>query len=127
MVRAADLVLIPTRPSPHDLRAVGSTVALVEEPGEALCIRGDPSQAERPADRSGRSPRFQRMGRWPLPSCMTGWTYADFHDRRADRHRERTEKGKKRGRDGRAVGISCLHEQTESTKVRKHERKAQYG
>ena len=26
----ADLVVIPTRPSPHDLRAVGSTVALVE-------------------------------------------------------------------------------------------------
>ncbi len=27
----ADLVLIPTRPSPHDLRAVGSTVELVEK------------------------------------------------------------------------------------------------
>jgi cellulose biosynthesis protein BcsQ len=26
----ADLVIIPTRPSPHDLRAVDSTVALVE-------------------------------------------------------------------------------------------------
>jgi len=30
VVQAADLVLIPTRPSPHDLRAVGSTVALIE-------------------------------------------------------------------------------------------------
>lgn len=29
VVRSADLVLIPTRPSPHDLRAVGSTVELV--------------------------------------------------------------------------------------------------
>jgi len=28
VLRSADLVLIPTRPSPHDLRAVGSTVAL---------------------------------------------------------------------------------------------------
>ena len=28
--RLADLVLIPTRPSPHDLRAVGSTVDLVQ-------------------------------------------------------------------------------------------------
>lgn len=28
---AADLVLIPTRPSPHDLRAVGSTVTLAQE------------------------------------------------------------------------------------------------
>lgn len=30
VVRLADLVLIPTRPSPHDLRAVGATVDLVE-------------------------------------------------------------------------------------------------
>lgn len=30
VVRSADLVLIPTRPSPHDLRAVGSTVDLVQ-------------------------------------------------------------------------------------------------
>jgi chromosome partitioning protein len=31
VVQSADLVLIPTRPSPHDLRAVGSTVSVVEE------------------------------------------------------------------------------------------------
>jgi chromosome partitioning protein len=31
VIAQADLVLIPTRPSPHDLRAVGSTVALVQE------------------------------------------------------------------------------------------------
>lgn len=30
VVASADLVLIPTRPSPHDLRAVGSTVELVQ-------------------------------------------------------------------------------------------------
>src|SRR6185295_10698751 len=30
VVTVADLVLIPTRPSPHDLRAVGSTVELVQ-------------------------------------------------------------------------------------------------
>jgi chromosome partitioning protein len=30
VVGSADLVLIPARPSPHDLRAVGSTVALVQ-------------------------------------------------------------------------------------------------
>ena len=30
---AADLVLIPTRPSPHDLRAVGSTVDLAHDAG----------------------------------------------------------------------------------------------
>lgn len=32
----ADLVLIPTRPSPHDLRAVGSTVELVEAAGKRM-------------------------------------------------------------------------------------------
>lgn len=30
VLAVADMVLIPTRPSPHDLRAVGSTVELVE-------------------------------------------------------------------------------------------------
>ena len=30
VIRVADLVLIPTRPSPHDLRSVGRTVELVE-------------------------------------------------------------------------------------------------
>lgn len=30
VVRLSDLVLIPTRPSPHDLRAVGATVDIVE-------------------------------------------------------------------------------------------------
>lgn len=34
VVRSADLVLIPTRPSPHDLRAVGSTVDLVQGAGK---------------------------------------------------------------------------------------------
>ena len=32
----ADLVLIPTRPSPHDLRAVGSTIDLAEQAGKRL-------------------------------------------------------------------------------------------
>ena len=36
VVRTADLVLIPTRPSPHDLRAVGSTVELVENEGKRM-------------------------------------------------------------------------------------------
>ena len=34
VVATADLVLIPTRPSPHDLRAVGSTVELVQDAGK---------------------------------------------------------------------------------------------
>jgi chromosome partitioning protein len=33
VIACADLVLIPVRPSPHDLRAVGATVALAEAAG----------------------------------------------------------------------------------------------
>ena len=36
VLSVADLVLIPTRPSPHDLRAVGSTVDLVEQAGKRM-------------------------------------------------------------------------------------------
>ncbi|MCG7357633.1 ParA family protein [Roseomonas mucosa] len=36
VVATADLVLIPTRPSPHDLRAVGATVDLVERCGRPM-------------------------------------------------------------------------------------------
>ncbi|HEU4962080.1 MAG TPA: ParA family protein, partial [Sphingomonas sp.] len=36
VVRISDLVLIPARPSPHDLRAAGATVELVERVGKPL-------------------------------------------------------------------------------------------
>ncbi|HXQ52331.1 MAG TPA: ParA family protein [Stellaceae bacterium] len=36
VVRFADLVLIPARPSPHDLRAAGATVEVVERLGKPL-------------------------------------------------------------------------------------------
>ena len=36
VLAVADMVLIPTRPSPHDLRAVGSTVELVETAGKRM-------------------------------------------------------------------------------------------
>lgn len=36
VLQQADLVLIPTRPSPHDLRAVGTTVDLVEQAGKRM-------------------------------------------------------------------------------------------
>jgi chromosome partitioning protein len=36
VLQVADLVLIPTRPSPHDLRAVGTTVELVERAGKKM-------------------------------------------------------------------------------------------
>ena len=36
VVRASDLVVVPARPSPHDLRAAGATVELVERLGKPL-------------------------------------------------------------------------------------------
>jgi chromosome partitioning protein len=36
VVAHADLVLVPTRPSPHDLRAVGATVDIAERHGKPL-------------------------------------------------------------------------------------------
>ena len=36
VIRLADLVLIPARPSPHDLRAAGATVDLVDRLGKPL-------------------------------------------------------------------------------------------
>ena len=36
VVQQADLVVVPTRPSPHDLRAVGATVDIVEGAGKPL-------------------------------------------------------------------------------------------
>jgi chromosome partitioning protein len=36
VIRVCDLVVIPTRPSPHDLRAAGATVDLVENVGKPL-------------------------------------------------------------------------------------------
>lgn len=36
VIRLSDLVVIPTRPSPHDLRSIGATVELVEHLGKPL-------------------------------------------------------------------------------------------
>jgi chromosome partitioning protein len=36
VIQVAELILIPTRPSPHDLRAVGATVDLCERAGKPL-------------------------------------------------------------------------------------------
>lgn len=48
VVRLADLVLIPTRPSPHDLRAVGSTVEHCPGDRSAVRLRRHPGQADSP-------------------------------------------------------------------------------
>jgi chromosome partitioning protein len=36
VIQVAELIIIPTRPSPHDLRAAGATVELVERAGKPL-------------------------------------------------------------------------------------------
>lgn len=36
VIALASLVLIPTRPSPHDLRAVGSTIGMAEQAGKRM-------------------------------------------------------------------------------------------
>jgi chromosome partitioning protein len=38
VVAVADMVLVPVRPSPHDLRAVGQTVELVEQAGKPFAF-----------------------------------------------------------------------------------------
>jgi chromosome partitioning protein len=52
VVRQADLILIPTRPSPHDLRAVGATVDLVESTGKPMVfvVNGATTRAKITAD-----------------------------------------------------------------------------
>lgn len=47
VVRAADLVLVPVRPSPHDLRAAGATIELVATLGKRLVfvVNGASSRA----------------------------------------------------------------------------------
>lgn len=52
VVQLADLVVIPTRPSPHDLRAVGATVDIVTECGKKMVfvINGAAHRARITAD-----------------------------------------------------------------------------
>src|ERR1044072_3146316 len=62
VINVAELVVIPTRPSPHDLRAVRATVDLCDRAGQPLIFVGTPPPPKpRPArrgppPRSGRAP-----------------------------------------------------------------------
>ena len=51
-MQPAHLVLIPTRPSPHDLRAISSTVAMAEKAGKRMLfvINGAANRARITAD-----------------------------------------------------------------------------
>ena len=52
VIKVSDLVVIPTRPSPHDLRAAGATVDIVERCGKSLVfvINGAAPRARITAD-----------------------------------------------------------------------------
>ena len=52
VVECSDLILIPARPSPHDLRAVGSTIELVEPTGKPMIfvVNGATQRARITAD-----------------------------------------------------------------------------
>ena len=74
VIAQADLVLIPTRPSPHDLRAVGSTVAACAGAGQAVRICRDPGETEYPLNGPGYGRACQRMEPSHPPLSMTGLT-----------------------------------------------------
>ena len=68
VIRVADLVLIPTRPSPHDLRSIGSTMELVEHLGKPLVfvVNGAAARARTPRralQARGESACFSRRHR----------------------------------------------------------------
>jgi chromosome partitioning protein len=52
VVECSDLILIPARPSPHDLRAVGGTIELVEPTGKPMIfvVNGATARARITAD-----------------------------------------------------------------------------
>ncbi len=52
VVECADLIIIPARPSPHDLRAVGGTIELVEPTGKPMIfvVNGATQRAKITAD-----------------------------------------------------------------------------
>jgi chromosome partitioning protein len=52
VVKCADLIVIPARPSPHDLRAVGGTIELVEPTGKPMIfvVNGATQRAKITAD-----------------------------------------------------------------------------
>lgn len=54
VMAVADLILIPTRPSPHDLRAVGSTSGDCRARGQAHGFRRERRSAARPYHRARR-------------------------------------------------------------------------
>ena len=97
---AADLVLIPVRPSPDDLRSVGATLAAVN--GSGMPFAFVLSNAPRPDHRGSRS----RTGpAWPVSASEYRSTCRLCRDRSHGTGRDRNQRQKSRGRDCRRVGL----------------------
>jgi chromosome partitioning protein len=70
VISVAELIVVPTRPSPHDLRAVGATVDLCERAGKPLVFVVNGAT---PKARSPRKPlsRCRSTARLPRSPCTT--------------------------------------------------------
>lgn len=124
VVRAADLVLIPTRPSPHDLRAVGSTVALVEEAGKPFAFVV--TQAKSNARLTVQAVTALSAHGVVAPSIVHD--RVDFASSMIDGRTVTETDGKGRSAAEMAeLWDFVLARMDESTKVRKNERKAKHG
>ena len=96
VVVSADLVLIPTRPSPHDLRAVGSTVSLVQGAGKPFVFARDPGQAQHAADRAGHGCAVGARQGGALDRTRPG-RLCRLDDRRPHRAGDRPARAQRRG------------------------------
>lgn len=72
VVKLADLVLIPTRPSPHDLRAVGSTVDIAQEAGRPFAFAVTQAKANARLTVQAVA-ALSAHGAVARRSCMTAW------------------------------------------------------
>ena len=85
VVSVADLVVIPARPSPHDLRAAGATVELVERLGKPIVFVVN---AASPRAKITSEAVFALSQHGTSRRCIIHQRtdYAAEHDRRAHRH-----------------------------------------
>ena len=65
-IGVADLVLIPARPSPHDLRAIGAIVAMAEQAGIPFCfvVNGATPRTTIAIEALRRCGPWRSMARW---------------------------------------------------------------
>jgi chromosome partitioning protein len=124
VVQSADFVLIPTRPSPHDLRAVGSTVGLVEKAGKPFAFVV--TQAKPNARLTVQAVTALSAHGVVAPSIVHD--RLDFASSMIDGRTVTETDGKGRSAAEMAeLWNFVLARMTESTKVRKNERKAKHG